>query len=160
MRASTPRSSRLMFSACLLLASTGMAQAQAPPAREPGVVPDDRLTLVVGTRLVSSSEPGASARSLFTQARIPLSSFNETDHCIDQGALEVAQEYFNSLGRLLGKAGHYYFVPDANIKMIAAMCERMHGRPAAAWAELKTSIIAFGQVVPTADAPTLEKNIR
>ena len=107
---------RLPLSLGLVLALGAVAFAQpasTQPAADPGVVPDDMLTLVVGTRFVPAPDgaDAPSAHALFTRARIPLSAFNETDHCIDQAALEVAQEYFTALGRLLGKAGHYYFVP-------------------------------------------------
>lgn len=101
----------------------------------------------------------ASARAQFTGARIPPSAFNETDHCVDQRALEVAKEYFTTLGRALGKAGYYYFLPDGEIGKVAAICERLHGsKPRALTSQ--TKIIAFGRVVPTIDAPALEKSIR
>lgn len=133
--------------------------AQSPPADDPGVVPDDQLTLVAGTRFVLPSAPDKSAKALFSEDRIPVASFNDTDHCIDKAALDVAQEYFAGLGRALGKAAYYYFVPDDEIKNVVAMCERMSGPPKA-WVEAKTKIIAFGKVVPTPDAPALEKIIR
>src|SRR5690606_14255655 len=92
-----------------------------------GVVPDDALTLVVGTRFVGPSGEGVSARAQFTDSRIPLAALNETDHCVDQHALEVAKEYFETLGRVMGKAGHYYFVPEAEISKSVSMCEKQHG---------------------------------
>lgn len=137
--------------------------AQSPllqPLTDPGVVPDDMLTLVVGTRFVAPSQEGSTARAQFTGARIPLSAFNETDHCVDQRALEVAKEYFTNLGRMLGKAGHYYFVPADEIRKSVSMCERLHHRPPQALIDSKTTIIAFGRVVPTLDAPALEKSLR
>ncbi len=138
--------------------------AQSPPHLEPltdpAVVPDDLLTLVVATRFVSPSKDGTSARAQFTDARIPLSSFNETDRCIDERALEVAKEYFTNLGRVLGKAGHYYFVPEAEIRRAVSMCERLFGHPPQAWVDNKTKVIAFGKVVPTVDAPALERSVR
>ena len=118
------------------------------------------LTLVVGTRFVTPPASEMSAKELFTDARIPLGAFNETDRCIDQTALEVAQDYFTNLGRVLGKAGHYYFVPEDEIKKAVSMCEKMHGRAPQAWVETQTKVIAFGRVVPTADAPALEGSIR
>lgn len=145
---------------CLSVAAGVSAFAQSPPEADPGVVPDDMLTLVVGTRFVSPSSADQSAKALFDAARIPLSSFNETDHCLDKTALEIAQEYFAGLGRALGKAAYYYFIPDAEIKEAVSRCEKMSGQPPQAWAETKTKIIAFGKVVPTADAPALEKAIR
>jgi len=125
-----------------------------------GAVPDDMLTLVVGTRFVGPTAEGTSAKSQFTDARIPLSEFNETDHCIDQSALEVAKEYFTNLGRVMGKAGHYYFVSESEIKKSVAMCERQHGRAPQAWVESKTKVIAFGKVVPTVEAASLEESVR
>lgn len=117
------------------------------------------MTLVVGTRFVSPSVQ-TSARALFTDARIPLSAFNETDHCIDQQALELAKEYFATLGRVLGKAGHYYFVPEDEIKKSVSICERLHHKPPQVWTAKGTRIIAFGRVVPTTEAPALEESIR
>lgn len=146
-----------------LLAAASTALAGAPSGQTPadaGVAPDDMLTLVVGTHFVAPSAIEATAKVQFTDARIPLSAFNETDHCIDQSALEIAQEYFTGLGRVLGKAGHYYFVPDDRILEYVATCEKMHGRPPQAWTPNATKIIAFGKVVPTVDAPALEESIR
>lgn len=145
---------------CALVLGIGAGRAQSPPSPDTRVVPDDELTLVVGTRFVGPSPEGTSAKAQFDDARIPLSEFNETDHCVDQSALEIAREYFATLGRLMGKAGHYYFVPEAEIKKSVAMCERMHANPPKAWAGSKTQIIAFGKVVPTADAPALEQSVR
>jgi hypothetical protein len=118
------------------------------------------LTLVVGTRFIGPIAEGASAKTQFTSARIPLADFNETDHCIDQQALEAAQEYFTTLGRVVGRAGHFYFVPDEPIEKAVAMCERLHRRPPQVWKETAVKIIAFGQVVPTVNAPALEASIR
>jgi hypothetical protein len=138
------------------------AQTSAPkrPLTDPGVVPDDMLTLVVGTRFVTASADTSSPHAMFNDARVALSAFNQTDHCLDQAALEVAQEYFTNLGRILGKAGHFYFVPDEEIRKALTMCERLHRQPPQAWVDGKTKIIAFGQVVPTVEAPALEKSIR
>ena len=135
-------------------------RAQAPPLTDPAVVPDDMLTLVVGTHFVTATSDRGSPRALFTDARIPLAAFNETDHCVDQQALEVAKEYFTTLGRVMGKAGHYYFVPEEAIKKAVSMCERLHRSPPKALLDKTTSIIAFGRVVPTAEAPALEASIR
>lgn len=156
---------RLPLSLGLVLALGAVAFAQpasTQPAADPGVVPDDMLTLVVGTRFVPAPDgaDAPSAHALFTRARIPLSAFNETDHCIDQAALELAQEYFTALGRLLGKAGHYYFVPDDAVEKSAIMCERLHRKPPQAWNSSKTKILAIGRVVPTAEAPALEQTLR
>ncbi len=151
---------------CCALAglSAGVALAQSPsvrePLRDPGVVPDDMLTLVVGTRFVTPSDDTASPRKLFNSARIPLAAFNDTDHCVDQTALELAKEYFTNLGRLAGRAGIYYFVPDEEIEKSVSMCERLYHRPPQAWVDNKTKIIAFGQVVPTTSAPALEESLR
>jgi hypothetical protein len=145
----------------LLFGGAALAQSPAAPAlTDPDVVPDDMLTLVVGTHFVGPAADGVTAKAQFTDARIPLAAFNETDRCIDQRAVEVAQEYFTALGRLLGKAGLYYFVPEDEIKKAVTVCERLHGQPPQAWVESKTKIIAFGKVVPTVDAPALEKSIR
>lgn len=144
-----------------LAASPASAQSSGAKSRSnTGVIADEELTLVVGTRFVSSSADATTPRALFAEARIPLTAFNETDNCIDQYALEVAKEYFTTLGRMLGKAGLYFFVPDDEIRKSVAMCERLHHRPPQAWIEQKTRIIAFGQVVPTVTAPALEESIR
>lgn len=161
MRAKTQSSAVSLFASCLLLASVWRASAQSPLAGDTGVVSDDDLTLVVGTRFVAPPPADdLSAKALFDTARIPLASFNDTDSCVDQTALEVAQEYFAGLGRVMGKAGHFYFVPDDEIKKAVAMCERMHGRPPQAWVDTKTKVVAFGRVVPTTHAAALEQTIR
>jgi len=126
----------------------------------PGVTPDDQLTLVVGTRFVKPAPAAASAKAQFSEARISTDDFNDTDHCLDQGALEVAKEYFITLGRTLGKAGFFYYVPEPEIKKLIAMCTRLHRSPPKAWVAAQTEIIAFGKVVPDADAPKLERAIR
>ncbi len=149
-----------LFSLCTLLVSVHAALAQPPSPRGPDVVPDDLLTLVVGTRFVMLAEDTKSPRARFVDQRIPLSAFNETDRCIDQRALETAMEYFTNLGRVVGKAGIYYFVPDAEIKKFVVACEKLNRSPPQAWIDQKTGVIAFGQVVPTVDAPALEQSIR
>jgi len=162
------RATRRLQTLAVALASSLVVGASAAPAQspslqtftDPGVVPDDELTLVVGTRFVGPSADGVSAKTQFTDARIPLSTFNETDHCVDQKALEVAKEYFTTLGRVMGKAGHYYFVPEAEISKLVLMCEKLHGRSPQALVETKTKVIAFGKVVPTTDAPALEQSVR
>ncbi|MEQ1718258.1 MAG: hypothetical protein ABL907_20135 [Hyphomicrobium sp.] len=138
------------------------ALAQPPSLQtptDPGIATDDMLTLVVGTRFVAPSANETSARAQFTELRIPLSLFNETDHCVDQNALEMAKEYFATLGRLLGKAGHYYFVPETEIRKLVSMCEKLHARPPQGWVDNETKVIAFGKVVPSTDAHALEKSI-
>ncbi len=120
---------------------------------------DSEMTLVTGTRFVTEAAGEATAKAQFTHARIPLSAFNKTDHCIDERALEVATEYFNGLGRELAKAGHYYFLPNSEVAASAVSCEKLHGAPHA-WAAGKTDIIAFGRVVPTVMASDLEQSIR
>lgn len=142
------------------LAGALPALGQSPPPADPGVVPDDELTLVVGTRFVAPSAEGTTVKAQFDQGRIALSEFNETDRCIDNRALAMAQDYFNSLGRMLGKAGLYYLLPDAEVGKLASECEKSQGRPPQAWVDQKTKIIAFGRVVPTADAAALERSIR
>lgn len=156
---------RLPLSLGLILALGAAAFSQSAPRRptaDSGVVPDDMLTLVVGTHFVPAPDgaDAPSAHALFTRARIPLAAFNETDRCIDQAAVEVAQEYFTALGRLLGKAGHYYFVPDDAVEKSAIMCERLHRKPPHAWNASKTKILAVGRVVPTSEAPALEQTLR
>jgi hypothetical protein len=159
--------STLLFSVfCFAALASGgsVALSQSPTPQIPSAgeiaVPDDMLTLVVGTRFIRPTADNRSPRALFEGERIPLSAFNETDKCIDQQALEVAKEYFTSLGRLLGKAGFYYFVPDEAIQKSLVMCERLGRKPPQAWIGNGTKIIAFGRVVPTIDAPALEDSIR
>jgi hypothetical protein len=61
--------------------------------------------LVAGTRFVTSPVGETSAKTLFEDQRVALSSFNEIDRCIGQSALEVAREFFTTLGLVIGKAG-------------------------------------------------------
>jgi hypothetical protein len=143
----------------LMLPGASGALAQSAQA-DPGVVSDDMLTLVIGTRFVTASRDDDTPRAQFNGARIPLSAFNETDRCVDQQALEVAKEYFTTLGRMLGKAGYYYFVPDSEIRKLIVMCEKLYHQPPQAFVDTKTKIVAFGKVVPTIDAPALEASIR
>lgn len=126
---------------------------------DPGVVPDDDMTIVVGTRFVSSADE-TSPRTQFVNARIPLSLFNETDRCIDGRALEAAKDYFNTLGRAISRAGYFYVLPEDEVRQSVLACTKLHERPPQAWVGEKTKIIAFGQAVSTADAPALEKSIR
>ncbi|WP_439543252.1 hypothetical protein [Hyphomicrobium sp.] len=158
-----PRLSIAVITSWTLLVGVSAVLAQSPSLQTfsaPTDVSDDMLTIVVGTRFVASSAADKSARAQFNDERIPLSAFNETDHCVDQRALELAQEYFNTLGPVLGKAGHYYFVADDEISKSVAACEKLHGRPPQAWVSDKTKVIAFGRVVATEDAPALEKSLR
>lgn len=150
------------ISVCFLILATTMSAARAEPT---GLIKnaeqaDAGLILVVGTRFVGSTPVGTPANAQFTDARIPLAGFNETDHCIDQSALETATAYFNSLGNILAKAGVFYFVPEANVRDAVRMCEKMHGAPPRAWVADQTSIIAYGKVVPALEAPTLEQSLR
>ena len=134
----------------------GVAMAQAPASQR---LADDEMTLVTGTRFVTVATGETTAKAQFTDARIPLTVFNEADHCIDQRAMEAATEYFDTLGRELAKAGHYYFVPNSEVVAFASACEKLHGVPQA-WIAGKTDIIAFGRVVPTAMARRIESEIR
>lgn len=134
-----------------------------PPNRsidKSGVSSDDDLTIVVGTRFVSASAQQTSPKAEFDNARIPVALFNETDRCIDESALELAKDYFNTLGRALGKAGYFYVLPESDVRKARFACEKLHLQPPKAWVDDKTKIIAFGEVVPTANAPALEESIR
>lgn len=138
----------------------GSSRLQAQQSIDPGSVSDDQLTIVVATHFVSAFNEEISPSSQFASARIPLEKFNETDQCIDESALEAARTYFESLGRLLGKVGYYYVVPDADTAKAVAICVKLKGVRPQAWVENKTKVIAFGRVVPTADAPALERSMR
>lgn len=141
----------------------GPAVAQSPERAAPadhGVVADDDLTSVIGTRFVANAKADATPKAQFVDARIPLAAFNDTDHCIDQEALAMAREYFDSLGRMLGKAAQFYILPDADMTAVVANCTRQTGAPPKAWVESTTKVIAFGQVVPTTEAAKLEEAIR
>lgn len=135
----------------------------APPAVAQGtkleIPADSEMTLVTGTRFVTATAKDMTAKAQFADARIPVETFNETDHCVDQRALEAATEYFETLGRELAKAGHYYFVPNSEVAGFVAACEKLHGAPKA-WVAGETDIIAFGRVVPTVMAAEVEKGIR
>lgn len=146
----------LMFSAAIV--HHAHAEPTGPVGNAGQAQPD--LTIVVGTRFVGSTPVGTPANAQFTDARIPLADFNETDHCIDQSALDTATAYFNSLGHMLTKAGVFYFVPEANVREAVRMCEKMHGAPPKAWVADQTSIIAYGKMVPSAEAPALEQSLR
>ncbi len=157
-----------LLAACLLgawgpiagVSPTAAQSQQDGPLTDTGVVPDDLLTLVVGTRFVTASTNQASLKAQFSDARIPMAAFNETDTCIDQRALEAAQDYFATLGRALGKAGYYYLVPDEDVAKFVSACETTHGQPPKAWVRDKIKIVAFGRVVPTDSASALEESIR
>lgn len=145
-----------MFISMLLALALSPAFGQEAKVEIPA---DSEMTLVTGTRFVTVAAGETTAKAQFIDGRIPLSTFNKTDHCIDERALEAATEYFNGLGRELAKAGHYYFVPNSEVAAFVAACEKLHGAPQA-WAAGKTDIIAFGRVVPTVLASDLEKSIR
>lgn len=151
---------RIMSLCTLLAMSAALAQT---PSRDspivPDTIPEEMQTLVVGTRFATRSTTEATAKDRFKNLRIATSTFNETDRCVDQRALELAQDYFETLGRSLSKAGHYYFVPDEEIKNAALMCEKLHGPPQA-WVATKTEVIAYGKRVPTTDAAALELSLR
>lgn len=154
--------STLNAAVCIAAAMLTMALPVSAQAPGPGTVPDDMRTLVVATRFVAPADGSGtvSPRVQFTNQRVPLSAFNDTDHCIDARALETAQEYFNSLGLVLGKAGFYYELPGADIEQFVATCAKLHGHAPQALTAGKTKVIAFGQVVPTAAAPELEQALR
>lgn len=144
----------------ILAATTPAARAEPPGQAQNTNQADADLTIVVGTRFVGPTPVGTPANAQFTDARIPLAEFNDTDHCVDQSALESATAYFNSLGHMLTKAGVFYFVPEANVREAVRMCEKMHGAAPKAWVADQTSIIAYGKVVPAAEAPALEQSLR
>lgn len=158
----------LTLAVCLIGPPGSRAGAQShPPGHIPehgvpdhGVVADDDLTRVIGTRFVANTQPDKSPKSQFLEARIPVSDFNTADHCIDQEGLELARQYFDSLGRMLGKAGQFYIVPDADMATVEATCVRQTGEPPHAWKASSVKLIAFGQVVPTTEAAALEAAIR
>jgi hypothetical protein len=154
------RAHRHLIGLFVMALATALPPSASHAQGSAGVTPDDELTLVVGTRFVKPAPAAASAKAQFSEARISTDDFNDTDHCLDQGALEVAKEYFITLGRTLGKAGFFYYVPEPEIKKLIVMCTRLHRTPPKAWVEAETEIIAFGKVVPDADAPELERAIR
>jgi hypothetical protein len=120
----------------------------------------EEMTLVTATRFVAARGADQSARGLFETARLPLSRFNATDHCIDTAALQAATEYFDALGRELIEAGHFYFVPDEEMQRVAALCERSEGGAPQAWKAGEVKVVAFGRVVPTTMASRLEQSLR
>lgn len=152
-----PRAARLMLLAAVYAGSMTYVLAQETKVEIPA---DSEMTLVTGTRFVTVAAGETTAKAQFTDARIPVSAFNETDHCIDQRALEAATTYFDSFGRELAEAGHYYFVPNSEIAVHAVACEAQHGQPPQAWVPGKTDIIAFGRAVPSAMAAEVERGIR
>lgn len=150
-----PSPATALWCCSVLVIGVAAVGAQTVPAERA-----DDVTLVVGTRFIAPSDDEGSPRDQFADARIPLSAFNDTDHCIDQRALELAMNYFDNLGRTLHKAGHYYFVPGTELEKSAKSCETLHGHPPQAWAGKETKVIAFGKIVPTSEAPALERSIR
>lgn len=142
---------QLAFCAGALFIYLWDAKAQDPGSTD--------ITIVTATRFVTAQQ-GKTARALFEGARVQLSEFNETDHCIDQGALDKATEYFDTLGRELAEAGHYYFVPEDEMKRIAGVCESTVGTPPRAWRLETTQAVAFGRAVPTPMAANLEQKLR
>ena len=149
-----------LLSPWLLIGSASHGFAEPPSGGPQGAAAEEEMTLVVGTRFIAPAAEGKSAKALFFDDRIPLAALNETDHCADQSALEAAQEYFSQLGARLGKAAHFYFLPDDAMQTAVSMCERMHAQPPKAWVNAKTKVIAIGQFVPTSAAQSLEQSIR
>lgn len=142
-----------------LFASVAVAQDTAPsPSRS--APSDDDMTMVVATRIVTLTDPGTSLKVMFDTKRVPDSTLNATDRCVEDHALEIAQDYFNTLGRLLGRAAFYYEVPDEEIGRRVQICEKMHTTPPQAWGAGKTKIIALGSVLPSAAAAEFEKSLR
>jgi hypothetical protein len=156
-------SAAAMLAAFALLAADSATRAQSPPQPQPGdtgVTADEDMTLVVATRIVAPTDQSASPKVMFDKARVPEASFNATDRCIDEHALEIAQEYFTSLGRMLGTSAVLYVVPDEDVAQRVAICEKQHGHPPQAWVAGKTQVVAYGRMVPTAAAAELEQSLR
>lgn len=153
---------------CILLAVSAFGLSSVVSAQTPlepvpfagGQVPDDLKTMVIGTRFVRGASEEVSPGRLFKNFRIPLGEFNKTDHCVDQASLEVAQEYFRTLGRMLEKTGYYYQLPVEDIGRLVSKCEAQNGMPPKALAQSDAKVLAFGRVVPTTAAPALEETLR
>lgn len=149
----------------LVLVSSGSVLAQERGVLDPvpfadGKVPDHMKTMVIGTRFVRNAQLQSSPGEQFKNSRVPLSEFNATDHCIDTAALEIAEAYFRTLGRMLERTGYYYHIPPGDTDRLKADCRSRHHAEPEALAVNGTKIIAFGQVVPTKHAPALEKTLR
>lgn len=143
------------------LSQTAVAQSPLEPTPFPGgAVPDHLKTMVIGTRFVRTEQDNISPGRRFNKFRVPLAEFNQTDHCVDQGSLEIAESYFRTLGRMLEKTGYYYRIPTEDADRVVSSCEARHGEPPRALAQTGTQILAFGRVVPTKVAPALEETLR
>lgn len=123
-------------------------------------VPDDELTLVIATRFVRGEVEGLSPAARFNGSRVPLSDFNEADTCVDEASIDVAKSYFKTLGTMLEKGSYLYEIPDNEVSRMSAECRERHGVPPVALEKSRTSIIAYGRVVPSSEAPDLEKSLR
>lgn len=153
----------LAVAAISLLAAPIWAQERSPIDPVPfdgGHVPDHLKTIVIGTRFVRAVEAGVSPDRQFKRFRVPVSDFNDTDHCVDSASLEVAEGYFRTLGQMLEKTGYYYEIPQGEIDRLRADCIERHGAPPAALDAKGTTVLAFGRVVSTSDAPALERDLR
>lgn len=163
MMAKSQLTSGLVVVLILLVPGSALGQERGvldPVPFEDGNVPDHLKTMVIGTRFVRNANPKSSPGQQFKKSRVPLSEFNTTDHCIDTAALEVAETYFRTLGRMLERTGYYYHIPPDDTARLKADCISRHRAEPDALAVEGTKIIAFGQVVPTKHAPTLEKTLR
>ena len=156
---------------CLLIVSTSIglagpaAFAEPPSPLDPvpierGHVPDHLKSLVIGTRFVRPEDPRASPERQFRQFRVPVSDFNDADHCVDEASIKVAQDYFKTLGRMLETAGFFIFIPPDDVARLTDECTSRHGAIPSALGVSGTNIIAFGKVVPTKQAPALEETLR
>lgn len=142
-----------------MLAGVAVAQGAAR-SPTPRAAADADMTLVVATRIVEQADAGTSLKAVFDSKRVPESSLNATDRCVEEHALEIAQEYFTTLGTLLGRAAFYYEVPDEEVGRRVEICERMHGSPPQAWSAGKTKMVALGAMLPSAAAVEFEKSLR
>ncbi len=151
-----------LIAACMLTCEVN-AQERSPLDPVPfadNQVPDDLKTIVIGTRFVRPPREDVTPTRQFNDFRVPLSEFNDTDHCIDNGTLEVAENYFRTLGRMLEKTGYFFRIPPDDVNRLKSRCVDRHGMQPRALRNAGTSVLAFGRVVPTKDAPELEEALR
>jgi hypothetical protein len=143
----------------LVLAFAASNSATANLFAQVSETSNDNLTLVVGTHFVVSAKVDSTPSTQFANERIPAERLNETDRCIDEGALDIAKDYFSKLGQVLERAAYFYIIPDDDLVGVIATCKSLHSQRPQAWAR-NVKIIAFGRVVPSPDAPALEQSIR
>ncbi|MEQ8825423.1 MAG: hypothetical protein RIC14_13720 [Filomicrobium sp.] len=141
-----------------------VAQERSP--LDPVPFPDgstarESKSIVIVTRLVDTTKTeSGNPANLFQNHRIATELFNATDHCVDEGTLIVADDYFRTLGRMLEKNGFYFFIPKPEVEKLKMTCTARNEAEVKALASDSVRIVAFGRILPTEAAHDLEKKLR